>query len=298
MRAMVWLLVLGALGCGGSSDSGVTPSGGDTATATEGGVLEDSAVATDTAVTDTTFTETGAETSTEAGADRDGDGLDDAYEDKIAAEYLPFLSFDPTDGCPRAIIVFRLYPHPDAPKTRLHMIVDTLLEKDCGASGHVGDNEVFGMTIDPSKPAPAGILAVRAISHQGTTCEAITNCGSCGGLEKCMTATRRGAAYPVVFYSKDKHGSYMQESKCDNACFFTNFCTLAPTPTEPKMINAGEPGKPMVNDLTAAGMITAAAGWTEMSVFKYDPWGPMQFGKAGKVSEDLVDKAFLTVACP
>lgn len=283
------LLVFVEVGCGGGG--GTTNVEGDLGT-----LVMDSRGVEEAAIPDSAAAET-APMDVAVSADRDGDGLDDAYEDKIVSEYLPYLSIDAGDKCPRAILVYRLYPHPDAPKTRLHLIVDTLFETDCGASGHVGDNEVFGLTIDPSKPAPAGILAVRAISHQGTTCEAVTNCGSCAGLEKCTTATRRGAAYPVVFYSKDKHGSYMQESKCDNACFFTNFCTLAPTPTEPRMINAGEPGKPMVNDLTAAGMITTAAGWTEMTVFAYDPWGGKEFGKAGKVSEDLVDKAFLTGAC-
>jgi len=248
--------------------------------------VEDSSTVLDTAPMET------------AATDKDGDGLDDAYEAKIAADYLPFLSLDPSDGCPRSVSVFRVYPHPDAKGTRLHVIVDTLFEKDCGASGHVGDNEVFGMTIDPSKPAPEGILAVRAISHQNTTCEAITNCGSCGGYDKCTTGTRNGKPYPVVFYSKNKHGAYMSEGKCDNACFFTNFCVLAPAPTEPRLVNAGEPAKPLVNDLTAAGYITAANGWTEMTVFNYDVWGGKDFGKAGKVNEDLIDPAFLTPACP
>jgi hypothetical protein len=109
---------------------------------------------------------------------------------------------------------------------------------------------------------------------------------------------RKGSLFPVVYYSKNKHGAYLQDGKCDNACFFTNFCTLAPTPSEPKMLNVGEPGKPLVKDLTSAGLITTASGWTEMSVFNYDPWGDKEFGKAGKVGEDLIDKAFLTPACP
>lgn len=294
MRSLLGLVALAIVACGGSADNIVSDTDvGVDATTT------DSLGPTDETSIDSATVETGSDvTPSEAGADLDGDGLDDAYEARIAADYLPYLSFDPADGSPRAIIVYRVYPHPDAPMTRLHVIVDTLLETDCGASGHPGDNEVFGMTIDPSKPAPAGILAVRAISHQGTACEAVTNCGSCASLEKCTTAMRRGAAYPVVFYSKDKHGSYMQESKCDNACFFTNFCTLAPTPTEPRMVNAGEPGKPLVNDLTKAGFITASAGWTEPTVLNYDVWGGKAFGKAGVVSDDLIDKAFLTAACP
>ncbi len=235
----------------------------------------------------------------EASVDLDEDGLDDAYEAKVAAEYLPFMSVDPDDDCPRAVIVYRLRPHPDAPSTRLLLVVDTLFEKDCGAAGHPGDNEVFGVTIDPSKPAPAGILAVRAISHQSTACEEKTTCGSCGGLDACTTAAKGGVAgYPVVFYSKGKHGAYASEGKCDGACFLTNWCTLAKEPFTAPMVNAGEPDRPLVNDLTKAGFVTVANGWSEKDVFDYDVWSGEDFGGAGNVADDLVDPAFVTPACP
>lgn len=298
MRNALAFVLSALVGCGGGTTP-TTDTAGDAAsdtTSIDSGSSEDTATAEDTGVAPTDSISEAPPS--ESGTDLDGDGLDDAYEAKVASDYLPFLSFDPGDGCPRALIVYRVYPHPEAPKTRLHVIIDTLLEIDCGASGHTGDNEVFAMTIDPSKPAPGGILAMRAISHQATACEKITNCGTCAGLAACTMATRKGAMFPVVFYSKDKHGPYLKESDCDNACFFTNFCTLAPTPTEPKMVNAGEPGKPLVNDLTKAGYITTANGWTEMSVFNYDVWGGKEFGKAGIVSDDLVDKAFLTPGCP
>lgn len=296
MRGVFSVLGLAMLGCSGGSASPPTEVQTDSSTAADSQPEDTGVPVDDTGVVGEAGSETTPETSTMV--DKDGDGLDDALEEKLAADYLPFLSLDPADKCARAVIVFRVYPHPDAKATRLHLIYDTLFEKDCGASGHVGDNEVFALTVDPAKPAPEGILAMRAISHQGTACEAITNCGSCSGLEKCTTATKKGAAFPVVFYSKDKHGSYLQESKCDNSCFFTNFCVLAPTSTEPKMINAGEPEMPLANNLTTAGMITGANGWTEMSVFNYEIWGGKEFGGAGKVNEDLIDKAFLTPACP
>ncbi|MGZ3450221.1 MAG: hypothetical protein ACXVEF_11540 [Polyangiales bacterium] len=285
-----------SLGCGGGTEGAAAMAASDSGSATSdvaSEVAEPSetgAVAADSAGTD-------GETAAETGVDLDGDGLDDDYESKLAADYLPFLSVDPADGCKRGIIVFRMRPHPDAPTTRIHVIYDFLLEKDCGASGHVGDDEVFGMTIDPSKPAPDGIVAVRAISHQNTACEKVTDCGSCGTLAKCTTSTRKEKPFPVVFYSKDKHGAYVKESDCDGACFFTNYCSLAPMPTEPKMINAGEPGKPLTSDLTAAGLITTAEGWTEMDLFHFDPWSGKNFGGAGNVASDLDDKAFLTDAC-
>ena len=233
----------------------------------------------------------------DAFVDVDHDGLDDGEEDRIAHAYLPFLSIDPQDSCPLAGIVYRLRPHPMAPQTRLHLIVDVMYQADCGAAGHAGDDEVFALTIDPSRPAPDGILAVRAISHQGTPCEHVSDCGSCSGLSACTTATRNGAAYPVVFASKDKHGNYMSESACNGACFFTNYCTQAQTPAEPPMQNAGEPGAPMTQDLTTSGFITGANGWTDSSLMHFNPWGNTDFGGAGNVTGDLTDDAFLTPVC-
>jgi hypothetical protein len=232
--------------------------------------------------------------------DLDRDGLDDDYEASVARAYLPYRSVHPQDGCALGAILYRLRPHPDAPTTRLHMIVDSIFQSDCGAGGHSGDDEVFGMTIDPSLPAPDGILAIRAISHQDTFCQAITDCGPCNQpqLAACAHAMRDGKPFPVVFYSKGKHGSYVDESTCNGACFFTNWCTLSDAPSEPPMLNVGEPDAPLVRDLTAAGIITSTAGWTDQSLFGFDPWGPSKFGNGGGVlSLDFVDDAFTTPAC-
>ncbi len=291
MRLSFWVFA-GLLGCGASSPAPVEPAD---VGATDGAVDSGDDLGVDTAppgdVAD-------AAEVPPAKVDLDGDGLDDAWEQSIVEAYLPYLSYDPKDGCSRAVGLYRLRTHPEDSK-RLHLTFVLLFEKDCGASSHVGDDEVFGATIDPAKPAPAGLVAVRAISHQGTACEAKTICGTCPGLTPCATATRRGKpGYPVVFYSKDKHGAYMDKVKCDGACFFTNYCTLAPAPTEPRFGNAGEPGKPLITDLTKAGFITAAEGWTEAALMNFDPWGDKKFGGAGSVTSDLTDVAFLTPSCP
>lgn len=262
-------------------------------------VLEDAeAIENDAGFTpDAGFAEDAAEIdSGPAPIDLDQDGLDDAYERQIFEEYLPFLSVDPGDRCPRAAIVYRLRVHP-ADATKLHLITDLLFERDCGAGGHAGDNEVFGATIDPLLPAPEGLIAIRAISHQNTACEHISECGRCPRLTACSTAQKNGAPFPIVFYSTGKHGAYMSEDACDRACFITNFCEVAPASFTAPSINAGEPNAPLVRDLTAAGIITSTAGWTEMELFHYDPWGPEDFGGAGSVAEDLIDDAFLTPAC-
>lgn len=231
-----------------------------------------------------------------SGADLDGDGLADAEELRIASDYLPYLSVSDTDACPRAGILFRMRPHPDDP-TRIAATMIMLYENDCGAGGHVGDDEAFGLTIDPAIPAPAGILAVRTISHQGTPCQVIGECGPCPTWTACTTGTRHGMPYPIAWASRDKHGWYSQEGSCDGACFFTNQCDLSSTPVEPALINAGEPGAPLTNDLTTAGLITAANGWTQASLLHFDPWANMNFGGAGNTTGDLMDTAFLTPTC-
>lgn len=228
--------------------------------------------------------------------DLDMDGLDDAYEARVAGDYLPFLSMDPADGCALGALVFRVRPHPMDGRFLLVNVVH-LFQNDCGALGHVGDNEAFSMTVDPATPGPEGILAIRAISHRNTACQAITDCGHCPGLDECTYGTRRGVRYPVVFYSKDKHGSYTSEPACDGACVFTNYCLLAGAPTEPPMLDVGEPAAPLTHDLTDSGLITSEAGWTEMALFHFDPWGTADFGDAGSVVGDLIDDAWVTPVC-
>ena len=63
------------------------------------------------------------------------------------------------------------------------------------------------------------------------------------------------------------------------------------------MVNAGEPNAHLTEDLTDAGFITAANGWTEASLLHFNPWGGTDFGGAGNVTGDLTDPAFDLPAC-
>jgi hypothetical protein len=233
--------------------------------------------------------------------DDDGDGLDDALETQLANDYMPFVSFDPADGCSRDGFVVRVRPHP-ADATKIQIIYDHLLEHDCGLNGHVGDDEVFGIAIDPAKPAPTGILAIRAVSHQNTPCERDTQCSTCGGADTraaCDLASDGNAMWPVVYSSKDKHGNYASMSQCPLLGTCLDQCTLNAHRVHPPLVNAGEPGKPLVTDLTDQGFITAANGWTEPTLMHFDPWNATtNFGGAGNIASDLKDPAFLAAICP
>ena len=219
--------------------------------------------------------------------DLDRDGLDDAYEARIAADYLPVMAMHPSDACPLGGLLYRVRPHPlDA--SLLHVLYVHLLERDCGLTSHVGDDEVFAITVNPTLPAPTGITAMKAISHQDTICQRISECGSCNSLSACATPR-------TVYFSKDKHGAYLSLSACSLSCL--DQCSAGQRPDIP-LANAGEPSAHLTEDLTDAGFITAANGWSQMSVFHFNPWQPMTpFGTAGVVADDLIDAAFDTAAC-
>ena len=259
---------------------------------------EDAGGETDAGATDAGFADSGT-AATDAGTDggvsivdRDLDGLDDALEARIAQDYLPNLSLHPRDDCPLGLIIYRLRPHP-ADASLIMILYDHLYERDCGIGSHVGDNETFAVTVNPAKPAPAGLTAMKAISHQNTACQKITACGTCSGLAACdLTPDGR----PRLYASRDKHGGYAQKSACQVLAICTDDCAAGDQLGVP-LANVGEPDAHLIEDLTAAGYITADAGWTRSEVFNFNPWGAAKFGGAGAPSGDLVDAAFDTVAC-
>lgn len=227
--------------------------------------------------------------------DADGDGFDDAAELALAKAYFPYYSVDARDECSRHGVLFRLSPHPlDPGKVAIWYVV--LYEHDCGRFGlgaHVGDDEGFSVLVDPRVAPPAGILSVRAISHQNTFFQRETNCGLLPGQDPCPTADIGGARFPTVFASSNKHGQYVTELSCDTWPNDLGACSLARAPDEPPFVNAGEPGRELCRDLTREGFIKQDAGWTEPSLMHFDPWSNRKFGKAGNLTEDLTDGAFL-----
>jgi hypothetical protein len=234
----------------------------------------------------------GAAGSGGASVDADGDGIDDATEQTWAESYFPYYSINPNDNCTRHGVLFRLTPHPND-ATKVAIWYDVLYENDCGLGGHVGDDEAFGVVIDPQTPAPGGILAVRAISHQGTACEKTTTCGSLPNCGACSTGDKNGQPFSLVFSSVNKHGSYVDETGCDTWFCDLAGCAVNPAPDMPLFANAGEPGMPLTNDLSANGFITGQNGWTEAALMGFDPWGNTDFGGAGNVTDDLQDASFI-----
>jgi len=296
----VWWLALALVA--GCSDGAVSPVGGGPSA---GGGKSDGAGGGASGADGAAAGSDGAIGGSDAAAaltDDDQDGLDDAQELAWARAYLPYISHSPTEQCKTGGLLVRVSPHAQDP-TLVHIIYDYLYNDDCGTAiggigGHDGDDEVFAATIDPAQPPPAGIIALKAISHQGTPCERDSTCGKCSGLTACATLPIAGVAWPAVWPSKDKHGSYVDRADSCSA-FATCFdeCDDATAPTVPEIVNAGEPAHPLIHDLTDHGFITTANGWTHMELFHFDPWKDQTFGSAGNVSQDLVDPAFDTPAC-
>ncbi|HEX5061323.1 MAG TPA: hypothetical protein VFV99_18275 [Kofleriaceae bacterium] len=230
--------------------------------------------------------------------DQDNDGLDDLREQQLAEDYLPFISMDPGDGCPLSGLVARVRPHPADP-AKVLIVYSHLFQRDCGLAGHIGDNEAFGIAIDPNLPAPTGILAIRTASHQNTPCERISDCTTCAGDSRpqCDVTIANGAQWPVLYASKDKHGQYATKSKCGfGTCF--DQCTLNAMAQLPPITNVGEPGHAFTHDLTANGFITPANGWTEAELMNFDPWDATKdFGGAGNIAGDLQDSTFEPALC-
>lgn len=249
----------------------------------------------DTVVPDATPSVAEVDATVSSIVDEDGDGLADDVEDVLAREYLPYVSLDPGDGCALSGFVARVRPHPADP-TKILIVYSHLFQRDCGLAGHVGDNEAFGIAIDPTVPAPAGILAMRTASHQNTPCQRTTECTTCSNDARPKCDLQDG--WPVLYASKDKHGQYATKSSCSliGTCF--DQCALNPVRTSAPVLDVGEPGHPRVSDLTAQGFITPANGWTEDALMHVDPWDEMHdFGGAGNVAGDLQDATFEPAPC-
>jgi hypothetical protein len=230
--------------------------------------------------------------------DDDGDGLDDAQETALAIAYMPFVSLN-NDSCALDGMLVRVRPHP-ADATKILIVYDHLFLADCGLNGHPGDDEVFGVSIDPAIPPPGGIVGIRAVSHQNTPCERDTECSTCAGDSRpaCDVASDGGAMWPVVYSSKDKHGNYATLAQCPVFGTCLDECSLDAHRARPPVANAGEPLHHLIDDLTTQGFITAAGGWTEPSLMHFDPWDPVHdFGGAGNLASDLVDAAFVAAPC-
>jgi len=215
-------------------------------------------------------------------SDRDGDGLDDAEELRLASEYLPFLSVAPDDQCPTSGLVVRVTPGELAGQVRLRY--GWLFDRVCGAVSLEGDGGSFSIVVDPARAGAAGIIALRGVGRQDTACQRLSTCGRCGGQLSCAELGDR----PAVWAGRDRHTTYANRPQ---SCTQTGACMVACVDAQqssaPPIVNVGEPNAPLIRDLTVEGFIRPELGWQSPSLLHYDPWGGQAFGSSPSVVERL-----------
>jgi hypothetical protein len=221
--------------------------------------------------------------------DRDGDGLDDDLEREVAELNFPrvLMAVDEACGAPHGVI-YRVRPHPAQP-ARLAITYIVLYGNDCGPlNGHVGDAESFaisvGLDAQPGSPATVGI---EAWAHAGTTCASTSSCQTAAATSECGAGSGAISSEVVIYASREKHASYLSLDTCDDNCL--DSCSAGERIIGP-LLNVGEPGQPLVTDLTAQGFVQRADGWAD-ELLHFNPWGSAEFGGGGRLDKPLTDLA-------
>jgi hypothetical protein len=223
--------------------------------------------------------------------DADGDGLDDDLEAEVAKRNFPTLYQANGEHCGGPLgVVYRVRRHPDAPD-RLAVTYSVLYDRDCGSvNGHLGDNEAFAITDDlGARPGAAATVGVLTDAHRGTVCDSTSACETRAGTSACGKPVGAGGAPEVVvFSSQDKHANYLALGTCEQNCF--DSCSAGEKLDNLPMLNAGEPDRPLITDLSTCpgAFVTAANGW-EAGLLDANPWSATDFGGAGSIGGELRD---------
>jgi hypothetical protein len=220
--------------------------------------------------------------------DADGDGLDDDFENEVATLNFPKLMLAQGESCgaPHGVI-YHARRHPLNP-ARMAITYTVLYNLDCGLlNGHVGDAETFAITVDlDAQPGAAATVGVEAWAHAGTTCGSTSSCDAASGTGACGDQSGANSPREIVIYSsREKHASYLSMSTCSDNCL--DECGDGERIVGP-LLNVGEPGHPMVTDLTAQGFVKAADGWN-LQLLNFNPWGTVEFAGGGRTDKPLTD---------
>lgn len=240
--------------------------------------------------------------------DQDGDLLDDGMESSVMNRVMPPIYQSASDSCPSGAPVsgapdglpnivacsFDYTPQqwvppsqppvpnpipqePDVGYTwfyeRMVMHCSVLYGADCGSLGHTADVEGFHMLLVGSDPAATRYDAnqwgpdwIETIAHKGTVCEKRED-GSY-------------AYYNTLLASKNKHGNYLTQTRCDGSCgdgCDDNYVVKSVLP-----VNIGHEWAPLVTDL----------GQFRSDYSGENPWSNQPFlaqygGSAGSIKSDL-----------
>jgi hypothetical protein len=192
--------------------------------------------------------------------DLDRDGLHDEFEQEILLRFLPRFMVGSTEcaGLPAEFLPDSREPQPialnatiygqvfavdqlEGPGSYLEIHYYHLWREDCGRFGHQLDSEyvsVLARSDDSGQPAQFWkALYWYAAAHEGTICDA-----SNGASASVLDAEERGA---TVWISPGKHASFLTEGFCNSFGCGGDRCRQMAALPSGRIINLGEPGRPM-----------------------------------------------------
>jgi hypothetical protein len=215
--------------------------------------------------------------------DNDADGIDDGLEASLAAQFFPYLHYDPADGCLAPLsrpVLFRAryLSFQGAVHTNyLGINYVNLYNADCGfnfpypgTGAHTGDNEAFMVVLFRDNTGQWLFDGVSGTAHDNTVCE------------------YRSYSYQnELWVASAKHGHYASEGQCDGQCYFLQSCANPGTGLSHVLYNVGEPWAPLVDDLGAV-----YEAWSGQYA-----WSGAQFFGAGIIRQQLFTDRF-TIPTP
>jgi hypothetical protein len=218
--------------------------------------------------------------------DGDADGLDDDFEREIAERNFPRVLLAQDEECGNPLgVIYRARRHPQNPN-RIAITYMLLQPVDCGEfNGHDGDATTFAITVDlNAQPGRAATVGVKSWAHMGTVCGSTSSCETGAATDGCgETGNASSSSEVVIYMSRNKHEGYLWLSTCDANCL--DSCSVGERIFGP-LLNVGEPGHPLVTDLTTQGFVQSADGWGD-KLLHFNPWSTVEFLGGGRLDTPL-----------
>jgi hypothetical protein len=222
-----------------------------------------------------------AHTPSPAAIDSDRDGLPDALEQALAAQFLPtfMVSADDCSDLPARFDPASSMPTPLADDGTVYAQVTPisgsaipsaveahfyhLWRRDCGRLGHPLDAEHVSAVLVPDHPealasTPWHAAFWYAAAHEDTVCDA-----SQLSRARTLHAETHG---PAIWISAGKHASFLDEQLCRHGCGGDR-CDAAHPLAVPAVVNLGEPSSPAAGTAWASSTIWPLAAKMSRSDF-------------------------------
>jgi hypothetical protein len=184
--------------------------------------------------------------------DTDRDGLSDALEDALLAQFAPRFMVSEDDCSLRPAQFAPFLPTPQVqdekgtiygqafPRERNSNLVELhyyhLWRRDCGEMSHPLDAEHVSALVTRDKPSNWRALYWYAAAHENTLCDA---------SQIARAATINGELHgPAVWISRGKHASFLSDVKCAHGCGGDKCIAMQPMAIA-RLINLGEPSSAM-----------------------------------------------------